>query len=442
MVEYTQPNPFKVFHIGHLMSNAIGEALSRIIEANGADVFRANYQGDVGLHIGKALWGLKKLALDPKNVADVGRAYAAGHEAYENDESSKKEIIDLTKAVYAEDESVMGVYREGREASLTHFAEIYMRVGTTFDALFFESETWKKGKEVVEAHMGDVFEESEGAIVYRGEQDGLHTRVFINSEGVTTYEAKDVGLAYVKRERWPFDLALNVTAVEQDQYFKVVFRATEKTDSWFVGKLDNLPHGMMQLQEGKMSSRKGNVISGEAMLNDARDAAARKIEENKVENVEADIADMIGVAALKYMILKQSLGKNIAYDLERALSFEGDSGPYLQYTNARINSVLDRAGDLGVCPALECVPDVPYPIERLLYRFPEVVGQSAQEREPHHIVTFLIELSSTFNTFYAQEKIADTADECAPYKAAVAKAVGQTLRNGLYLLGINAPNRM
>jgi len=194
MVEYTQPNPFKVFHIGHLMSNAIGESMSRIIELSGSEIFRANYQGDVGLHIGKTLFALKELGYDPSDVEKVGEAYAYGSQKYEEDEEIKRSIVALTRKVYEEDPSIMDIYRKGREASLKHFDEIYKRLGTTFHALFFESETWKKGKEVVEAHTGAVFEESEGAIVYKGEQDGLHTRVFINSEGITTYEAKEVGL--------------------------------------------------------------------------------------------------------------------------------------------------------------------------------------------------------------------------------------------------------
>ena len=183
MVEYTQPNPLKVFHIGHLMSNAIGESISRIVEASGAEVFRANYQGDVGLHIGKALYGLKALEYDGTDITKVAEAYAYGNTKYEEDEEAKAEIIALTKKVYAEDEEIMELYKTGRDVSLSHFEKIYKRVGSKFDRLFFESETWKKGKEVVEKNIGKIFEESDGAIIYRGEQDGLHTRVFINSEG-------------------------------------------------------------------------------------------------------------------------------------------------------------------------------------------------------------------------------------------------------------------
>lgn len=441
MVEYTQPNPLKVFHIGHLMSNAIGESISRIVEANGAEVFRANYQGDVGLHIGKALYGLKELGYDGTDITKVGEAYAYGNTKYEEDENAKAKIVSLTKQVYATDPEIMDLYTTGREVSLSHFEKIYKRVGSKFDRLFFESETWKKGKEVVDANTGSIFEESDGAIIYRGEQDGLHTRVFINSEGVTTYEAKDIGLAFLKKETWEFDECIYVTAVEQDQYFKVIFSALSKIDGWFKGRLSNIAHGMMTLPDGKMSSRKGNVITGESMLNEAFEAASARMKENNRVD-DNNVADEIGVAALKYMILHQALNRNTVYDLDRALSFEGDSGPYLQYTHARICSVLTKADENGVKADTSNAPTESYKIESLVYRYPEVIKEAYKERAPHYIATFLTELAGEFNSFYAQEQIADADDEFAPYKAAVTDAVRVTLENGLWALGIKAPEKM
>ncbi len=441
MVEYTQPNPLKVFHIGHLMSNAIGESISRIVEANGAEVFRANYQGDVGLHIGKALYGMQAFGYDGTDIAKVGEAYAYGHTKYEEDEEAKAEIISLTKKAYAKDPEIMGLYTTGREVSLKHFEKIYERVGSQFDRLFFESETWKKGKEVVDANTGGIFEESDGAVIYRGEKDGLHTRVFINSEGVTTYESKDIGLAFLKKETWEFDECIYVTAVEQDQYFKVIFTVLGKIDPWFKGRLSNIAHGMMTLPDGKMSSRTGNVITGESMLNEAYEAASERMKENnKIDDPK--VADMVGVAALKYMILHQSLNKNTVYDLGRALSFEGDSGPYIQYTHARIVSVLKKAEEASVKPDLAHAPEEAYQIETLVYQFPEVVRSALEDREPHQIATYLTELASEFNSFYAHEKIADAEDEFSSYKIAVADAVRITLKNGLWMLGIKAPEAL
>jgi arginyl-tRNA synthetase len=207
MVEYTQPNPFKPFHIGHLMSNTIGETLSRIIEFSGAHIIRANYQGDIGLHVAKALWGMGKKGVAPTDILGIGEAYAYGNEMYETDADAKKEIIEINKKIYAHDASVWNVYQQGRDASLAAFEKIYALLGTKFDQYFFESEVWESGKKIVaEGLSRGIFEKgNEGAIVFPGEKYGLHTRVFITRESVPTYEAKELGLVMEKVKRVDFD---------------------------------------------------------------------------------------------------------------------------------------------------------------------------------------------------------------------------------------------
>ncbi|MBC8464757.1 MAG: arginine--tRNA ligase, partial [Parcubacteria group bacterium] len=284
VVEYTDPNPFKPFHIGHLMTNIIGESLARLLEAEGDTVVRMNYQGDVGLHIAKALYGMKELSVSPDDILGIGKAYAYGNEKYENDEEAKKTIDALNEQIYArDDEALNALYDEGRTTSLAHFEKLYKRLGTAFDEYVFESETWKKGKDAVEAHVGDVFAESDGAIVYHGEDDGLHTRVFINAKGLPTYEAKDTGLALLKMEKYPdAKTYYTITAVEQAEYFKVVFAALAKMKSETIGRFAHIAHGMMRLSDGKMSSRKGNVITGESLLEDVTERATEKLKENGV----------------------------------------------------------------------------------------------------------------------------------------------------------------
>src|SRR3989344_5911539 len=197
LVEYTDPNPFKEFHIGHLMSNAIGESIARLLQFSGAEVKRANYQGDVGPHVAKAVWAVKtgKVA-----GGSWGDAYIVGNKAYETDEVAKKEIDEVNAQVYSRSDSLINsIYDTGREASLKHFEDLYEILGTKFDHYFFESETAQRGLKLVRAHP-EVFEESDGAVVYKGEQDGLHTRVFVTSKGLPTYETKDLGLAELKAE--------------------------------------------------------------------------------------------------------------------------------------------------------------------------------------------------------------------------------------------------
>jgi arginyl-tRNA synthetase len=443
LVEHTQPNPFKPFHIGHLMSNTIGESIARLYDFAGAEVRRANYQGDVGLHVAKTLWGLVRLQGNPRSIEDLGNAYVFGNHEYEDNPSAKQEIIAYNKMVYEHADEIAEMYKAGREASLEHFDALYRMLGTKFDYYFFESESQKPGRALVKEGLTQgVFEESDGAVVFRGEWHGLHTRVFITREGLPTYEAKELGLAQLKAEKWPFDLSITTTAVEQAEYFKVVFTALTLLRPELAGKFLHIPHGMMMLTTGKMSSRKGNVITGESLLTDMEHEARNKVEGRDLSDEEkTSIASDVAVSAIKYSVLKQKAGKNIAFDPERSLSFDGDSGPYLQYAYTRASSVLKKAEAEGVQPSTELAPQEVTSCERLLVRFPEVVARAQENHEPHHITTYLIDLASTFNQWYANEKILD-GSPVAPYKLAVTQAVAHTLKNGLWLLGIHAPERM
>lgn len=443
MVEYTDPNPFKIFHIGHLMSNAIGEAISRLLEFSGAEVKRANYQGDVGLHVAKAIWGIRKLGFPSDDAGKAGEAYVYGNKAYEEDEKAKKEIKEINARVYEKtDEEISRIYKSGKEASLKHFEEIYKKLGTKFDFYFFESQSQERGLEVVRKNVGKVFEKSDGAVVFRGEKFSLHTRVFVNSEGLPTYEAKDLGLAGLKKEKYPADEYVVVTGSEQKDYFRVVLRALEEIDKELAGKTKHITHGMMRLPSGKMSSRKGNVITGESLLEDAEEMVFKKIKGEFSEEEKKKIAKVVSVGAVKYSILKQVAGGDIAFDFEKSVSFEGDSGPYLQYAAVRVASLLEKAGKEGISPETKNPAPGTVSVERLVCRFPEVVSYSASRLEPHHIAGYLVELAGTFSSYYSSEKIIDRKDEFSPYKLSVAKAVGQVMKSGLWLLGIGVPEKM
>jgi arginyl-tRNA synthetase len=442
MVEYTQPNPFKPFHIGHLMSNTIGETLTRIFENAGAKVIRANYQGDVGLHVAKALWGMMKRNVDPTDIPEIGKAYAYGHEMYETDETAKQEIVEINKAVYAHDASVEDLYQKGRDASLKAFEEIYALLGTKFNEYFFESQTLEAGRKLVEEGLEKgIFEKSNDAIVFPGEVYGLHTRVFITKEGVLTYEGKELGLAVLKMGRCAFDESITITAIEQEQYFNVVFKALELLRPEFTGRFKHIHHGMMVLTTGKMSSRKGNVITGESLLSDMIFRAKEKVSERGTDAPD-EIANAVAVGAIKYMVLKQGTGKNITFDQEKSLSFEGDSGPYLQYTLVRAKSILEKARAENIQASFEGeLPELTN-FERLLTRFPEKVLTALHEYGPQYITQYLTELSGAFNAWYAQEKIVDTNNPHASYKIALTKALSVVLENGLQTLGIPTPEKM
>jgi arginyl-tRNA synthetase len=454
MVEYTQPNPFKPFHIGHLMSNAIGESISRIVEFSGAKTIHANYQGDIGPHVAKAIWAILKKGKPDANLSVmdtanyIGQCYVEGSEAYENDPALKEEIDVINKKIYEKtDAQINDIYNFGRKVTLDAFEELYKTLGTKFDYYFFESEMAPIGMQIVKENTGKVFEESDGAIVFKAEKYNpkLHTRVFINSKGLPTYETKEIGLTMTKFEKENPDISITTTAIEQGEYMKVVQQAIALLHPAYEKRMKHITHGMMRFASGKMSSRKGNVITGESLVRDVKQVVEEKMGERDLSTDErALIASQVGVSALKYSILKQALGGDIIYDFEKSISFEGDSGPYIQYTAVRAHSLLEKAKAQNIAPSETLPADwKTTDLEKYLYRFPEVVERAYLELEPHHLATYMTELSSIFNSFYAGGKIVDEADvPTSAYKLALTQAFITTAKNGLYLLGIQVPERM
>jgi arginyl-tRNA synthetase len=443
MVEYTDPNPFKEFHIGHLMANTIGEAISRVIDANGAEVKRACYQGDTGIHIAMSVWALLKNSKKPADVKDLAAAYVEGSRAFKEDETAKMEITELNKKIFDRSDDVVNkVYDLGRQLSLDYFSTIYDKLGTKFDFNFFESESGQFGAQVVRKNIGKVFEESEGAVIFPGEKYGLHTRVFINSQGLPTYEAKELGLAQKKFEAYPYDYSVVITGNEVNDYFKVLLKAMELIYPELAKKTRHVSHGMLRLPSGKMSSRTGEVITAESLLDKVDGLVKEKIAERELtEEEKRDIATQVAVGAIKYSILKQATGRDIIFDFDKSLSFEGDSGPYLQYAHTRTQSILSKATEVGVEPRVGETVEI-NEVARLVYRLPEVVERAGAELAPQYIVTYLTEIAGAFSSWYAKEKIIDKDNDNSAERVALTLAVGQVLRNGLHLLGISAPEKM
>jgi arginyl-tRNA synthetase len=500
MVEYTDPNPFKELHIGHLMSNTIGESLARLMEMQGAAVTRANYQGDVGLHVAKAVWGLLGIITNHQTpitkhveqdqivtwIAEwegkplterqrmMGQAYAAGATAYEEDEAAKAEMHELNKQIYdelkvgAEQTGLMALYQAGRRWSLEYFETIYARLGTHFDEYFFESEAGYVGLQVVEdALKRGILEMGEnGAVVYKGEKEGLHTRVFRNALGLATYEGKELGLAKTKYERVPYDLSYIVTANEITEYFKVLLSVLRQLYPDLAAKTTHVPHGVMKLTTGKMSSRTGKVVTGEGLLNELQAVVTAKMnetEEMKARKVKdaARVADQIAVGALKYTVLKQQLGGDIVYDPAKMTNLEGDTGPYIQYTYARARSVIKRANNQ--IPIIKHQTDwmldvgdwvlneEEFAVLRTLARYPEVVAQAGAELAPHLVAGYVYELAARFNTFYNKHQILpkeefekqDSSSKIQEiFRLQLTQAVANVIQSGLEVLGIAAPAEM
>lgn len=450
MVEFAHPNTHKAFHIGHLRNITTGETLVRLLEATGTKVIRANYQGDVGPHIAKCLWGIKDL--QEEHPADtharasyLGKAYAHGNSKYEEDSTVKEEIDEINKLLYQEgDNEWTDLYRQTRQWSLDYFEMIYKRVNSHFDRLYFESESAPVGIALARQAQseGILVDGESGAVVFPGEKYGLHTRVFITGKGTPTYECKDVGLAKMQLEEYNPDKILHIVANEQKAYFEVVFKALEEIIPESKGREVHVVYGFVRLKDGKMSSRKGNVILGEQLLDDAKEAIM------KTYGTEASIAEMVAVAAVKYSFLKVGTGQDIAFDLKESISLEGNSGPYLQYTYARANSVLQRAQSINLSSQFQCAQvidtlnDEELSVLRLLPKFSEVVQDAANSFSPNLLCNYLFELAQRYNTFYNKHRILEAEDGIKELRLSLTHATGRVLFKGLKLLGIEAPERM
>src|SRR3989344_3389363 len=445
-IEYGHVNPLKEIHIGHLRTFILGESLCRICEALGHEVFRGNYQGDIGLHIAKAIWGIKKVGLPGKelNLEEkakfLGQAYAEGSKFYEEDPGIKKEIDQINTALYKKDPALKEIYTLTREWSLQYFEPIYALLGTQYDRCFFESEVFERGRLLVLENVGKIFEENAGAVIFPGEKYGLHTRVFITTAGNPTYEGKDIWLAELEYDTFNYDRAIHVVASEQEGYFQVIFKATELLFPYLKGKKHHLSYGLVDLKEGKMSSRTGNVITVDDLYHVVSEKVRELTKQSKI-HIDQEVVRRVSLGAIKFSYLKFSPRPNMVFDLEESVSLEGDSGPYIQYTYARIQSVLRRT-QKGVKNGFESieVDTVERAILRSLLYFQETVEQAAATLHPNLLASYLVELARLYNLFYQGSRIIGSQKQ--DFRLKLSEEVGKVLEKGLYLLGIEAPERM
>ncbi|HSX37176.1 MAG TPA: arginine--tRNA ligase [Patescibacteria group bacterium] len=451
LVEYGDPNPFKEMHIGHVYSYIVGDAIARLLEASGAKVDRLSYHGDVGLHVAKAIWGMRAEGVDPASIGDamkvdIGIYYAKGSKAYEEDENTRDEIHAINEHIYKKDDTgINELYEWGRQKSFGYFNEVLKDLQVPEGKQYFESQTAQVGIDTVRENVGKVFKESDGAIVYDGEKVGLHTRVFITSKGLPTYETKDLGLAELKQRDFPSaSRSIIITANEQSEYFKVMLAALAEIDKPLADSITHLSHGFVSLSSGKMSSRTGNVYSGVSAIADIEQAIEKLYPEANQDNRNA---------AIKYHFLKHRLGSDVVYDVQESFSIEGNSGPYLQYAHARARSILAKAKASRHSEAQaeesQILHSVQYDMalgaeERSLLRkiseYPEVVDKAVTELMPHHVCSYLYELAQKFNSFYEHNRV--IGDEREEVRLHLVKCYADTLKGGLELLGITAPEQM
>ncbi len=460
LVEYGCPNPMKVFHLGHLKNLITGESVARVLENAGFEVVRVNYQGDVGLHQAKAMWAINShksevISLMSKSldirIAFLGQMYVNGAQAYEKDEQAKAEILEMNEKIYEQDESIWKIYEQARYWSLEYFDELYKKLNVKFDRLYFESEMFRRGKAIVVEYLKTgIFQESAGAIIFAGSQHGLHDRVFINSKGYPTYEAKELALAETHDKDYKPDKIIHVVGKEQTEYFKVVFKAMEKIWPGLKKKEYHLPGGYLQLKgQQKMSSRTGNIIAGDELLKQTEN----KVNEIMVDRVSANKNEVIRKvtgAVLKYAMLKSDVTKDVGFDMVSSVSLSGDSGPYLLYIVARIKSILRKCQ----MPNIKCQinykvqisNDIKQPEKELLLKiseYPEIARSTVESLDPSKIAQYLFSLAQKFNSFYDNCPILQANDKSVKiFRLEVIKAVEKVIGSGLALLGIEIVEEM
>lgn len=450
MVEFAHPNTHKLFHIGHLRNISTGEAIVRIFAAVGNKVIPVNYQGDVGLHIAKCLYGIRHSGQDIKKFKDlkeriefIGKMYTEGTRAYEENEKAKEEILKINEMIYEESPEIMPLWRETRQWSLDYFAEVYKRVDSRFERFYFESEFYKRGMEICEKALKDgVLERSQGAIVFNGKKYGLDTRVFINSKGFPTYEGKELALAEKEfSEFGELDKNIHVVTPEQASFFKVTFKVQELLDEKkYKDRQYHLVYEWVKLKTGKMSSRAGNIIEGNWLIDQIKEKILKQFK------CEEATAETLAVASVKYSFLKQGTDSPIAFDIDESVSVDGNSAPYLVYTYVRCLSVLKK-GNASLDPSVAKLPQDDrggdeINLLRRLYQFPEVVLKAAENYSPNFIANYLYELSSQFNLFYQKNPILKADEKTRKIRLLITKATAQVIKKGLELLGIKTVERM
>ena len=453
VLEYSCPNAFKDLHTGHLYQTIYGDILARVLESAGATVHRTSFGGDVGLHVAKCLYGMK-IALDGFNPDKldtvehdaflraqwIGQVYVIGAKAYEEDTTAQAEIVEINKAIYRlheenDHQSPMAqVYWTTRQWSFDYFSAFYQLIKVDNMHYYPESSTAPVGLKVVREQLAlGNLEQSDGAVVFKGdEQQHLHTRVFITSNNLPTYETKDIGVIWLEKQDYNFDHRILITGNDQKEYMRVVYAAADVFNPGIGAMMTHLTNGTVRFADGKkMSSRLGNVTRAIDVLD---------IVKQRVSNItdQPELQDDIALGAIKYAFAKYRLGGDIAFDVEETVSLQGNSGPYIQYAHARACSILAKAGTTGevdqACDASE------RQLLQKLSEFPEVVEKAAREYLVHGICNYLYELAQEFNRFYEHNRVID--DPRQAIRLALVTRYRDTLASGLRILGIIAPEKM
>ncbi len=475
MVEYSSPNTNKPLHLGHIRNNLLGHSISEIYKATGKPVIKTQIINDRGIHICKSMLAWQKFGNgETPETSGLKGDHLAGKYYVKFDQEYKKQIAgliaqgkteeeakkqapilleaqDMLRRWEAKDPEVMELWHKMNGWVYKGFDETYKNLGVSFDKNYYESETYLLGKKVVEEGLkkGIFFQKDDGSVWADLSDEGLDEKLLLRADGTSVYMTQDIGTAIKRFEDFDIDSHIYVVGNEQDYHFQVLFLILKKLGYEWADKLYHLSYGMVELPHGKMKSREGTVVDADdlmaEMTNTARDISQ---ELGKLEGYSEDEKEklyrIIGLGALKYFILKVDPKRTILFDPKKSVDFQGNTGPFIQYTYARIQSILRKAGNLvNKDFALNKLDIKEKEVLKLLGDFPDVITTAAGQQNPGIIANYTYDLVKLYNSFYQSVPIlaADNEDEKI-FRVKLSKKVGDTIKNAMKLLGIEVPERM
>ncbi|MBR4782378.1 MAG: arginine--tRNA ligase [Bacteroidaceae bacterium] len=480
MIEYSSPNTNKPLHLGHVRNNLLGWSISKILEAAGNRVVKTNIVNDRGIHICKSMlawlkWGNGETPETSGKKGDhlIGDYYVAFDKHYREevkelvaqgmDEEQAKQEAPLIKEAHEmlvkweqNDPEVRALWRKMNEWVYAGFDETYKALGVSFDKIYYESETYLEGKEKVEEGLekGLFYRRDDNSVWADLTNEGLDEKLLLRSDGTSVYMTQDIGTAKLRFQDFPIDKMVYVVGNEQNYHFQVLSILLDKLGFKWGKDLVHFSYGMVELPNGKMKSREGTVVDADdliaTMIQDARQMSADKV--NKLEGIteqEAqEIARIVGMGALKYFILKVDARKNMLFNPEESIDFNGNTGPFIQYTYARIRSVLRKANAAGINYAVNLneltpVNDKEQDLIQNISQFPAIVQQAATEFSPSTIANYCYDLVKEYNQFYHDYTIlGESIEEKRQLRLKLSEQVSKVVKTGMDLLGIEVPERM
>jgi arginyl-tRNA synthetase len=475
MVEYSSPNTNKPLHLGHVRNNLLGYSVAEILSAKGYDVIKANLVNDRGIHICKSMLAWKKFGqgetpestglkgdhlvgkyyviFDKEYKREIEALKAAGQEEEDAKKNAPliKEAQQMLQQWEAGNEDVIKLWKTMNTWVYAGFNETYKKLGVDFKKYYFESDTYLLGKDIIDEGLakGVFFRKEDHSVWIDLTAEGLDEKLVLRGDGTSVYITQDLGTAQLKYNDFGMDESLYVVGNEQDYHFKVLFLILEKLGKSWAKGLYHLSYGMVDLPSGKMKSREGTVVDADDLIDEMVETAKARTEElGKVEGFAEDekkeLYRMIGLGALKYFLLKVEPKKRLLFDPNESIDFQGHTGPFIQYTHARIRSIISKVGsEKFEFNNLEAFTATERELVLSLNRFPDVIASAAKDFSPAQIANYVYELAKLYNKFYHEEPILKLDDEeLKKFRLSLSVTTGSVIKRGMRLLGIEVPERM